>query len=115
MISVVERPGSSAAFRSRVDLGRLVAERDQRRERLALRAQGGGPAERARPPRTAGAASFCTLSRISMITRSAVLRPMPGMRVSIADILGLHDAQEILDARSRQNSERDLRTHARTP
>ena len=31
----------------------------------------------------AGTDNFCTLSRISMMIRSAVLRPMPGIRVSI--------------------------------
>ncbi len=52
-------------------------------------------------------------SRISMSSRSAVLRPMPGMRVSAADVLRLDAAHEGVHVDAGKEREPDLGPDAR--
>jgi hypothetical protein len=57
IISVVDKPGLVGRLQQPRDLGRLVAERHQRREGLALRVAGRRERRRAPVPRTAARAS----------------------------------------------------------
>ena len=101
--SVVWVPAPMPLSRRRC-LGRFVVQRHQRIERLAARVPGC-----AAPGAPGMAGWFFTRSRISIISRSALLRPTPGMRVSVVDVLRQYAAREALDTHARQHPERDLR------
>ena len=92
-------------------LQRFVAERHQRAVGLALRRR--GRARRAGTARAAAPApaSFCTRSRISTISRSAILRPTPGIRVSAADRPRARVRRSV-DAAAREDRQRDARPDA---